>query len=154
MERAQNYINAIRQRQKTLFVTMRAVIDWQRKYFRSGDESDLRPMVLKDIAAKTGLDISTVSRVANEKYAQTRWGTFPLRHFFTDSYTTSDGQELAIRRVRLALKEIIDREDPANPLSDEALTEEMKKAGLPIARRTVTKYRKLMNIPSARLRRK
>ena len=154
VERAQNYINAIRQRQKTLFVTMRAVIDWQRKYFRSGDESDLRPMVLKDIAAKTGLDISTVSRVANEKYAQTRWGTFPLRHFFTDSYTTSDGQELAIRRVRLALKEIIDREDPANPLSDEALTEEMKKAGLPIARRTVTKYRKLMNIPSARLRRK
>ncbi len=153
VERAQNFINAVKQRQHTLTVTMKAIIDWQKAFFQDGDEGDLRPMRLKDIAAKTGLDISTVSRVSNIKYVQTKWGTFPLRFFFSDGYTKDDGEELSTRKLKVVLKEIIGGEDPHHPLSDEALMAAMRERGLPIARRTVAKYREQMGIPVARMRR-
>ncbi|MBO7646235.1 MAG: RNA polymerase factor sigma-54 [Prevotella sp.] len=153
VERAQNFINAVKQRQQTLTVTMNAIIDWQKAFFQDGDEGDLRPMRLKDIAAKTGLDISTVSRVSNIKYVQTKWGTFPLRFFFSDGYTKDDGEELSTRKLKVVLKEIIGGEDPHHPLSDEALMAAMRERGLPIARRTVAKYREQMGIPVARMRR-
>ena len=153
VEKAQGYIEAIRQRRHTLYVTMKAIIDWQKKYFQTGDEADLKPMILKDIAEKTGLDISTISRVSNMKYAQTRWGTFPLRFFFTDGYVTKDGEEMSTRKIKLALKDLIDNEDKHHPLSDDTLASEMKKKGYPIARRTVAKYREQLGLPVARLRR-
>ena len=153
VDKAQGFIEAIKQRRHTLTVTMKAIINWQRKFFQDGDESDLKPMILKDIADKTGLDISTISRVSNVKYAQTRWGTFPLRFFFTDSYTTDDGEEMSTRKIKLALKEVIDKEDKKKPLSDDAVAKIMKEKGYPIARRTIAKYREQMNLPVARLRR-
>jgi RNA polymerase sigma-54 factor len=153
VEKAQGYIEAIKQRQHTLYVTMKTIIDLQRKFFLDGDEADLKPMILKDIAEKTGLDISTISRVSNVKYVQTKWGTFPLRFFFSDGYTTDNGEELSTRKIKLALKEIIEKEDKKKPLSDETLAAEMKKIGYPIARRTIAKYREQLNIPVARLRR-
>lgn len=152
VDKAQGFIEAIKQRRHTLYVTMKAIIEWQLKFFRDGDEGELRPMILKDIADRTGLDISTVSRVSNIKYAQTKWGTFPLRFFFSDGYITEDGEELSTRKIKMALKEIIDKEDKAKPMSDEALTRQMKDRGFPIARRTVAKYREQMGIPIARLR--
>lgn len=153
VDKAQGYIEAIKQRRHTLYATMKAIINWQKRFFQDGDESDLKPMILKDIAEKTGLDISTISRVSNIKYAQTRWGTFPLRFFFTDSYVTEDGEEMSTRKIKLALKEVIERENKQKPLSDDALTVEMRKKGFPIARRTIAKYRDQLNIPVARLRR-
>ena len=152
MDKAQGFIEAIKQRRHTLSVTMSAIIEWQKRYLQDGDEADLRPMILKDIAEKTGLDISTISRVSNSKYAQTRWGTFPLRFFFTDGYTTGAGEELSTRKIKIALKEVIDGEDKRHPLSDIALTAAMKEKGYPIARRTVAKYREQQGIPVARLR--
>lgn len=152
VDRAQGYIEAVKQRRHTLYVTMKAIVDWQRRFFQDGDEADLRPMILKDIADKTGLDISTISRVSNVKYAQTKWGTFPLRFFFSDSYTTEDGEELSTRKIKLTLKGIIDKEDKHHPLSDEALCAKMSEAGFPVARRTIAKYREQMGIPVARLR--
>ena len=152
VDKAQGFIDAVRQRRHTLSLTMHAIIDWQRKFFQDGDESDLKPMILKDIADKTGLDISTISRVSNIKYAQTKWGTFPLRFFFSDGYTTEEGEELSTRKIKLALKEIIDHEDKNRPMSDEALTQMMKQRGFPIARRTVAKYREQLGVPVARLR--
>ena len=109
-------------------------------------------MILKEIAEKTGLDLSTISRVSNSKYAQTRWGTFPLRFFFRDGYTTADGEELSTRQIKVALRDLIDGEDKRTPLSDEALQKLLDEKGFPIARRTVTKYRVQMGIPVARLR--
>jgi len=153
VEKAQGYIEAIKQRRHTLHVTMKAIIEWQRKYFAEGDESDLRPMILKDIAERTGLDISTISRVNNQKYAQTPWGTFPLRFFFSDGYDTGSGEELSTRKIKLALKDIISKEDKHHPKSDEMLTRLMAERGFPIARRTIAKYREQMGIPVARLRR-
>ena len=152
VDKAQGFIEAVKQRRHTLQVTMRAIIDIQRKFFQDGDEADLKPMILKDIADRTGLDISTISRVSNIKYAQTRWGTFPLRFFFTDSYTTEDGEEMSTRKIKLALKEVIDKEDKRKPLSDDALAKVMKEKGFPIARRTVAKYREQLGLPVARLR--
>ena len=152
VDKAQGFIEAVKQRRHTLYITMKAIIDWQRRYFQDGDEADLRPMILKDIADKTGLDISTVSRVSNVKYAQTRWGTFPLRHFFSDGYVTEDGEEMSTRKIKVALKEVIAHEDKQKPLSDEALTKLMADQGYPIARRTVAKYREQMGLPVARLR--
>ena len=131
---------------------MQAIIAWQKKFFQDGDESDLRPMILKDIADKTGLDISTISRVSNVKYAPTKRGTFPLRFFFTDAYTTDEGEEMSTRKIKIALKNVIEKEDKRKPLSDEALTKLMKEKGFPIARRTIAKYREQLNIPVARLR--
>ena len=153
VEKANGFITALQQRQRTMRATMTAIIKWQLNYFREGDENLLRPMKLKDIADKTQLDISTISRVSNQKYAQTRWGTFPLRHFFSEGYTTDEGKELSTRQIKLALQEIVDHEDKRHPLNDEALKAELAKAGFPIARRTVTKYREQLGIPKATLRR-
>ena len=131
---------------------MRAIIQWQHRFFEDGDEASLRPMILKDIAERTGLNVSTISRVSNSKYAQTRWGTFPLRFFFSDSYVTSEGEELSTREIKAVLREIIEAEDKRKPLSDDALKGLLAEKGYPIARRTVTKYREQMGIPVARLR--
>lgn len=152
VEKAQGFIEAIKQRRNTLYVTMKAIIEIQKKFFQDGNEADLKPMILKDIAEKTGLDISTISRVSNIKYAQTRWGTFPLRFFFTDSYTTEDGEEMSTRKIKVALRDIINNENKQKPLSDDALAKVMKEKGFPIARRTVAKYREQLNLPVARLR--
>lgn len=152
VDAAQSFIDAIRQRRHVLTITMRAIIAWQHRFFEDGEEASLRPMILKDIAEKTGLDLSTISRVSNSKYAQTRWGTFPLRFFFSDGYTTADGEELSTRQIKVALRDLIDGEDKRTPLSDEALQKLLDEKGFPIARRTVTKYRVLMGIPVARLR--
>lgn len=153
VDKAQGYIDAIRQRRATLTKTMRAIIDWQRKFFLDGDEADLKPMVLKDIAAKTGLDISTVSRVCNVKYVQTNWGIFPLKFFFNISYTNENGEELSTRNIKATLKEIVEGEDKKAPYSDDMLSKLMKEKGYPIARRTVSKYREQLAIPSAKQRR-
>ena len=152
VEAAQGFIDAIQVRRHTLTVTMRAIIQWQHRFFEDGDEASLRPMILKDIAERTGLDISTISRVSNSKYAQTRWGTFPLRHFFSDAYTTADGEELSTREIKAALQELIEAEDKRKPLSDETLKDLLAEKGYPIARRTVSKYREQLGIPVARLR--
>lgn len=152
VEKAQGFIEAIKQRRNTLYTTMKAIIEIQKKFFQEGNEADLKPMILKDIAEKTGLDISTISRVSNIKYAQTRWGTFPLRFFFTDSYTTEDGEEMSTRKIKVVLREIIANENKQKPLSDDALAKVMKEKGFPIARRTVAKYREQLNLPVARLR--
>lgn len=139
-------------RRHTLTLTMQAIVQWQHRFFEDGDESSLRPMLLRDIAEKTGLDISTVSRVSNSKYAQTRWGTFPLRFFFNERYVTKEGEELSTRTIKAVLREIIDAEDKRHPLSDEQLTLLLKKKGFPIARRTVAKYREQLALPTARMR--
>ena len=152
VDKAQGFIEAIKQRRHTLIVTMKAIIDIQRQFFLDGDEADLKPMILKDVADRTGLDISTISRVSNVKYAQTKWGMFPLKFFFTDGYTTEDGEEMSTRKIKIALQELINQEDKKKPLSDEALAKALKEKGFPIARRTVAKYREQFNIPVARLR--
>ncbi len=154
VERAQGFIDAVKQRRHTLYITMKAIIDIQIAYFRDGDEADLKPMILKDVADRTGLDISTVSRVSNMKYAQTRWGTFKLRHFFSDSIRTESGEEMSTRRIKTALKELIDNEDKSNPLNDDAVKDMMQSKGFPVARRTVAKYREQLGIPVARLRKR
>ncbi len=152
VDAAQGFIEAIRVRRQTLTLTMKAIIQWQHRYFEEGDEALLRPMILKDIAEKTGLDLSTISRVSNSKYAQTRWGTFPLRHFFSDSYVTAEGDELSTREIKATLRDLIDAEDKQKPLSDEAIGKLLAEKGYPIARRTVAKYREQLGIPVARLR--
>ena len=149
VDKAQGFIDAVKQRRETLRITMQAIIEIQRKFFQDGDEADLKPMILKDIADITGLDISTISRVSNIKYAQTRWGTFPLRFVFTDSYTTDEGEEMWTRKIKMTLKEVITLEDKSNPLSDETLAKIMKQKGFPIARRTVAKYREQLGLPIA-----
>ena len=153
VDAAQNFIAAIRQRQHTLTITMQAIIQWQHRFFEEGDEALLRPMILKDIAERTGLDMSTISRVSNSKYAQTRWGTFPLRFFFSDSLKTAEGEELSTREIKALIREIVQHEDKQKPLSDEMLQKLLSERGFPIARRTVSKYREQMGIPVARLRR-
>lgn len=152
VDAAQGFIEAIKMRRHTLTVTMQAIISLQRQFFLDGDEASLRPMILKDVAEHTGLDLSTISRVSNSKYAQTRWGTFPLRHFFSDSYVTESGEELSTRQIKAVLREIIDAEDKQKPLSDDTIRAELAKRGFPIARRTVAKYREQLGIPIARLR--
>ena len=152
VDAAQGFIEAIKARRHTLTVTMRAIIQWQHRFFEDGDEASLRPMILKDIANKTGLALSTISRVSNSKYAQTRWGTFPLRYFFSDGYVTADGEELSTREIKTALRELIEQEDKGKPLSDDALKALLAAKGYPIARRTVAKYREQLGIPVARLR--
>lgn len=152
MDAAQGFIDAIKQRQNTLMTTMQAIIDLQRPFFLDGDESLLRPMILKDVAERTGLDISTISRVSNSKYVQTNYGIYPLKFFFSDGYTTEDGEEMSVREIRKILKECIDNENKKKPLTDDELAEILKEKGYPIARRTVAKYRQQLNIPVARLR--
>lgn len=152
MDAAQGFIDAVKQRQNTLMTTMQAIIDLQQPFFLEGDDSLLRPMILKDVADRTGLDISTISRVSNSKYVQTNYGIYPLRYFFSDGYTTEAGEELSVRKIRNTLKECIDNEDKNKPLTDDELAGILKEKGYPIARRTVAKYREQLNIPVARLR--
>ena len=152
VDAAQGFIEALKVRRHTLTITMRAIVQLQHQFFVDGDEASLRPMILKDVAEKTGLDLSTVSRVSNSKYAQTRWGTFPLRHFFSDSYVTQSGEELSTRQIKAALREIVDGEDKKNPLSDDDIKAALTERGFPIARRTVAKYREKLGIPIARLK--
>ena len=154
VDSAKWFIDAIKQRQNTLYITMNAILEYQKEYFLTGDETRLKPMILKDIAEIVGLDISTISRVANSKYVQTDYGVFSLRHFFSDSISTSDGDEVSNKEVKKKLKDLIDAEDPQKPYSDHRLAELLNQQGLNIARRTVAKYREAMLIPVARLRRK
>lgn len=152
LDGARWFIESIKQRHNTLLNTMNAILHFQYKFFVEGDESFLRPMILKDIAEITQLDISTISRVANSKYVQTEWGTFPLKYFFSEGIQTDDGEEVSSREVKKILKEAIEGEDKSRPLPDERLMEILKEKGYNIARRTVAKYREQMNIPVARLR--
>lgn len=154
VERARGYIEAVRKRQQTLTRTMQTIIDIQQKFFRDGDEADLVPMTLKDVADVVGVDLSTVSRVCNSKYVDTQWGVFRLRHFFSQGYTVKGADEdLSTRKIKVALKEIIDKEDKRKPLADAVLSQKLKELGYPIARRTVAKYREQLGYPIARLRR-
>jgi RNA polymerase sigma-54 factor len=152
IDSAKWFIDAIKQRQHTLFVTMEAIVFFQKEYFLTGDEMKLRPMILKDIAEITSLDISTVSRVANSKYCQTEFGVFSLKHFFSEGLQMEGGEEVSTREVKKILEDLISAEDKSKPLSDEFLTEQLKEKGYNIARRTVAKYREQLNIPVARLR--
>lgn len=153
VDAAQGFINAIKQRQQTLTLTMQAIIDLQKPFFLEGDESLLKPMILKDVAERTQLDISTISRVSNSKYVQTNYGIYPLKFFFSDGFTNQKGEELSAREIKLILKECIEHEDKNNPYTDDELTDILKEKGYPIARRTTAKYRQQLNIPIARLRR-
>ena len=153
VDAAQNFINAVKQRQNTLMNTMQAIIDLQRPFFLEGDEMLLKPMILKDVAERAKLDISTVSRVSNSKYVQTNFGIFSLKFFFSDGYTTESGEELSVREIKKILKELVDNEDKQKPLTDDDLKDLLNEKGYPIARRTVAKYRMQLNIPIARLRR-
>ena len=152
IDAAQNFIDAVEQRRRTLTKTMKAIIQMQKPFFEEGDEELLRPMILKDVAQQTGLDLSTISRVSNSKYVQTRWGTFPLKFFFSDSYVTQNGEELSTRKIKATLRNIIENEDKQKPLSDDALRDALAQQGFPIARRTVAKYREQLGLPVARLR--
>lgn len=152
LEAAKWFIDAIRQRQNTLLLTMNAILEYQKEYFTEGDETKMRPMILKDIAAMTGLDISTVSRVANSKYIQTHFGMFPLKFFFSEGLQTDSGEEVSTREIKKILEECIGSENKRKPLTDERLTEILQEKGYQIARRTVAKYREQLNIPVARLR--
>lgn len=153
VDAAQGFINAIKQRQHTLITTMQVIIDLQRPFFLEGDETLLKPMILKDVAEKAKLDVSTVSRVSNSKYVQTNFGIYPLRFFFSDGYTTDEGEELSIREIKHILKDCVEHENKENPYNDDELADILKEKGYPIARRTIAKYRQQLNIPTARLRR-
>lgn len=131
---------------------MSAIMNYQREYFLTGDETMLRPMILKDIAEIVNLDISTISRVANSKFVQTEYGTLPLKYFFSESLSTDSGEEVSTREVKRILQDVIDAEDKRKPLTDEKLTEILTEKGYNIARRTIAKYREQLNIPVARLR--
>ncbi len=152
IEAARWFIDAIKQRQQTMYKTMLAIVEYQYDYFLTGDEKKLRPMILKDIADMTDLDISTVSRVANSKYVQTEYGSKPLKAFFSESLQTESGEEVSTLEVKNILSELIGNEGKGTPLSDEKLMEILTEKGYPIARRTVAKYREQLNIPVARLR--
>jgi RNA polymerase sigma-54 factor len=153
IDAAQGFIDAIRQRQTTMTNVMKAIIELQHSFFQEGDEALLKPMILKDVAERAKLDISTVSRVCNSKYAQTPYGIFPLRYFFTEGFVKQNGEEMSSREVKKVLKELIDKEDKHHPLTDDELTRMMEDKGYPMARRTVAKYRMQLNIPVARMRR-
>lgn len=152
LDSAKWFIDAIKQRQQTLLKTMNAIMNYQYEYFLTGDERKLRPMILKDIADRINMDISTVSRVANSKYVQTEFGTFLLKSFFSEAIQTDSGEEVSNKEVKKILEECIANENKRKPLADEKLTEILKEKGYTIARRTVAKYREAMNIPVARLR--
>lgn len=152
LDSAKWFIDAIRQRQQTLLNTMQAIINFQYDYFLEGDESKLKPMILKDIAEKIEMDISTVSRVASSKSIQTEFGVFPLKYFFSEGIATESGEDVSSREVKNKLKLLIEAEDKSKPLSDEKIEKALKDQGYSIARRTVAKYREQLNIPVARLR--
>ncbi len=152
LDAAKWFIDAIKQRQQTLLRTMRAIVDFQYDFFLEGDETKLKPMILKDIASMINMDISTVSRVASSKAVQTDFGIFPLKYFFSEGITTDSGEEVSSREVKQIIKDIIDAEDKNKPLSDDKLEKILNEKGYNIARRTVAKYREQLNIPVARLR--
>jgi RNA polymerase sigma-54 factor len=152
IDSAKWFIDAIKQRQNTLLLTMNAILEYQKEYFIDGDETRLKPMILKDVAEMTGLDISTVSRVANSKYIQTHFGIFPLKFFFSEGLQTDSGEEVSTREIKRILQDCIHNEVKRHPLTDERLTEILQEKGYLIARRTVAKYREQLNIPVARLR--
>ena len=149
---AQWFIDAIKQRHNTLTLVMQAILDYQGEYFIDGDEQKLKPMILKDIADKTGLDVSTISRVSNSKYVQTPFGIYPLKYFFSEKLQNADGDDVSTREVKMILKDAIDAEDKKHPLTDERLVEILTEKSYQIARRTVAKYREQLGIPVARLR--
>lgn len=153
IESAKWFIDAIRQRNETLTNTMTAIMQKQHDFFIEGDESYLKPMILQDIADKTGYDVSTISRVSNSKYVQTQFGIFPLKYFFSESMTNTAGKEVSTREIKHTLQEIIDKEDKREPLNDDRLVEILAEHGYKIARRTIAKYRDQLGIPVARLRR-
>jgi RNA polymerase sigma-54 factor len=153
IDSAKWFIDAIKQRQDTLFRTMYSIMQFQQQFFLTGDERRIKPMILKDIAEITFLDISTVSRVANSKFVQTEFGTKSLKEFFSESMSTADGSEVSTVEVKNILNDIISRENKRDPHSDEELKDMLQKKGYNIARRTVAKYREQLNIPVARLRR-
>jgi len=152
IDSAKWFIDAIKQRQNTLYITMKTIMEYQKAYFLTGDETKLRPMILKDIAEIVNLDISTISRVANSKYVQTPFGTFLLKSFFSESMQTSNGEEVSTREIKKILSDCIEIENKSKPLTDEQLTNILKGKGYSIARRTVAKYREQLNLPVARLR--
>lgn len=152
LDSAKWFIEAIVQRQQTLMFTMEAILEYQREYFLTGDERKLKPMILKDIAEKIEMDISTVSRVASNKYIQTPYGTFLIKRFFSESMTNADGEEVSTREIKKILEDVVAEENKRKPLTDEALANILKEKGYPIARRTVAKYREQLDIPVARMR--
>ncbi len=152
LDSAKWFVEAIKQRHNTLESTMKAIIDYQKEYFTDGDEAHLKPMVLKDIAEKTGFDISTISRVVNSKYIETPFGIYSLKYFFSEGLENQDGEEVSTREIKKALQECVDAEDKHRPLTDDQLVEEMNRRGYKVARRTIAKYRDQLNIPKARLR--
>ena len=152
IDNATSFIDAIRQRNETLRRTMEAILKYQYDYFIEGDETFLKPMILQDIADRTGYDVSTISRVSNSKYVQTEWGVFPLKHFFSEAMENEDGDKVSTTEIKRILKETVDEEDKSCPMNDDQLVEAMKEKGYPIARRTIAKYREQLDIPVARLR--
>ena len=154
LDAAKWFIEAIKQRQQTLFVTMSSIMHYQKEYFLTGDERNLRPMILKDIADEIEMDVSTVSRVANSKYVDTPYGTKLIKEFFSESMTNDQGEEVSTREIKKILEMVIEEEDKKKPLTDEKLAKILKEKGYPIARRTVAKYREQLDFPVARLRKK
>tara|TARA_R110002012_G_scaffold291564_1_gene486105 strand:+ start:126941 stop:128401 length:1461 start_codon:yes stop_codon:yes gene_type:complete len=154
LDAAKWFIEAIRQRQQTLFVTMSSIMHYQKEYFLTGDERKLRPMILKDIADEIDMDVSTVSRVANSKYVDTPYGTKLIKEFFSESMTNDQGEEVSTREIKKILETVIEEENKRKPMTDDALAKILKEKGYPIARRTVAKYREQLDIPVARLRKK
>ncbi len=154
VDSARWFIDAVRQRQNTLQRTMEAIVNIQYDFFLTEDESQLKPMILKDVAERTGFDISTISRVSNSKYVQTNTGVYPLKYFFSEAMQTSEGEDISSREVKMILKESIENENPTKPLTDDQLMRILNKKGYVIARRTVAKYREQLFIPVSRLRKK
>jgi len=152
LDNAKWFIDAIRQRHQTLLITMNSILEYQKEFFADGDESKLKPMILKDIAEDTGLDISTISRVSNSKYIQTHFGIYPLKYFFSESIQDESGEEVSTRKIKKILQDVINAENKRKPVTDDQLAEILKEKGFPIARRTVAKYREQLNIQVARLR--
>lgn len=152
LDSAKWFVEAIKQRHNTLMKTMQAIVDFQHDYFVDGDERNLRPMVLKDIAEMTGFDISTISRVVNSKYVETHFGIYPLKYFFSEGMENADGESVSTRELKKSLQELVDAEDKNKPLTDDELVVLMTQRGYKVARRTIAKYRDQLNIPKARLR--
>jgi RNA polymerase sigma-54 factor len=153
LDSAKWFVEAIKQRHNTLYSTMQTIIDYQREYFIDGDETHLKPMVLKDIAEKTGFDISTISRVVNSKYIETHFGIYSLKYFFSEGLENQEGEEVSTRELKKALQDCVDNEDKQKPLTDDELVDKMTEKGYKVARRTIAKYRDQLGIPKARLRR-
>ena len=154
LDSARWFIDAIKQRNETLMKTMTAILKFQYDFFLDGEETSLKPMVLQDIADRTGYDVSTISRVSNSKYVETRFGIYPLKYFFSEAMTNAEGDEVSTREIKKILQEVIDAEDKSNPLTDEQLVKVLGAHGYPIARRTIAKYRDQLGMPVARLRKR